>query len=326
MVSVIVPVYNAEKFLTRCVESLTNQTYRDLEIILIDDGSKDKSLEVCNSCAKEDDRIHVYAQSNSGVSATRNRGIRLAKGEYIQFIDSDDYVKPEMIEDLVTKLESTGSDVAVCGCVEIHEDHTRDVAPEMEAAIELKNLKTEYPGIFENFILNSPVNKLYKKSCIQEYFPENLSLGEDLIFNLNYFKNIKKMYFTKEVYYIYEIHPGSLNRIYRKDAVEIAEKLYVKSRQFIMATGLGERALKDISRIFMQFLFYGISDYYVLADESLDEKKEGLKKWMENPNVKEAARRANMPRTQQKAACFLLKHKMTTAFHLMMMLKRKLAS
>ena len=107
MVSVIVPVYKVPEYLDRCVESIRNQTYTDLEIILVDDGSPDDCPQMCDAYAKKDERIVVIHQSNGGLSAARNAGLKNCKGEYIIYVDSDDYIKDDMIETLVAGIEIT---------------------------------------------------------------------------------------------------------------------------------------------------------------------------------------------------------------------------
>lgn len=124
LISVIVPVYKVENYLTQCVRSLTAQTHRDLEIILVDDGSPDGSGALCDRLAEEDERIKVIHRPNGGLSAARNSGLDAAAGEYAAFIDSDDWVEPDMLETLLTLTEKTGADVALCGWRNEYEDGT----------------------------------------------------------------------------------------------------------------------------------------------------------------------------------------------------------
>ncbi|MGN0557410.1 MAG: glycosyltransferase family 2 protein, partial [Acutalibacteraceae bacterium] len=112
-VSVIIPVYNAEKYLAECLESVQNQTYHPLQIILIEDGSSDQSGKICDEYAAKDERIEVYHQPNSGVSAARNKGLMSARGGWIAFIDADDRVAPDYIERLIGEAEKSGADI-VC--------------------------------------------------------------------------------------------------------------------------------------------------------------------------------------------------------------------
>ena len=321
MVSIIVPVYNAEKYIGRCLDSILCQTFSDIEIIVIDDGSSDKSLKICREYELKDKRIKVVAQENKGVSYTRNKGIKLAKGEFVQFVDSDDYISPDMTEKLMHYVDKYDTDMVICGCVELYDENKRFVSSEFEGVSEVKDLNITYPDIFENFILNGPVNKLYKKKCIKEGFPEDMSLGEDLIFNLKYIKNIENIYFTKENFYFYEIHEGSLNRRYRENSIEIAEKLYVNNMDFIEYAGLGDKAKTHVSNIFMRFLFYGISDLYSLSGYDKKKKKEVLNFWINNANVEKAVKVSNLCELKYKISSFLIRNKFTGIMHLLMSLK-----
>ena len=114
-ISVIIPVYKTEKYLEKCIKSITEQTHKNLEIILIDDDSPDDSPRICDEWALKDDRIAVYHIENKGVSNARNIALNLAQGEYIAFIDSDDYAEPNMIELLYNSIKDNGSDISVCG-------------------------------------------------------------------------------------------------------------------------------------------------------------------------------------------------------------------
>lgn len=115
LISVVVPVYNVEEYLPKCIKSIVSQTYREIEIILVDDGSTDKSAKICDEAANKDNRIIVIHKENGGLSDARNKGIDVAKGKYISFIDSDDYIEPTYFEYLYDLLEKKHSDISICG-------------------------------------------------------------------------------------------------------------------------------------------------------------------------------------------------------------------
>lgn len=115
-ISIIVPVYNVEAYIRQCIDSILAQTYRDIEVILIDDGSPDQCGKICDEYAAEDGRVRVFHTENSGLSAARNLGIKKARGEYIGFVDSDDWVEPDMYEILLKEIEGKNADICVCGC------------------------------------------------------------------------------------------------------------------------------------------------------------------------------------------------------------------
>ena len=179
VVSVIVPVYNVEEYLEACVASICGQTYPELEILLIDDGSMDESFAICRRCAEEDKRIRAIRQENRGVSVTRNRGIAEAQGEYILFVDSDDTIEAGMIELLVENIRKEKADVAFCGLIHDYPDRSRNF-PEKPV-----RLVTDGVGavkeVLKNYIATAgPVCKLFCLSCVpKNMFPADLTIGED---------------------------------------------------------------------------------------------------------------------------------------------------
>ena len=124
-ISVIVPVYKAEKFLATCIESILNQTYGNLEIILVDDGSPDSCGKICEKYALSDSRVKVVHQKNAGVAAARNVGLDLAEGDYGTFVDSDDYIQPQMYEKMIRCAEHNHCDLVMCDCIKVYSDGHR---------------------------------------------------------------------------------------------------------------------------------------------------------------------------------------------------------
>ena len=122
LISIIVPVYNSEKYLEKCISSILNQTYKNIEIIIVDDGSKDKSVEICDNFSKNNKNIKVFHKKNEGVSIARNYGISKAKGDYILFIDSDDTIAKEMIYSLYNNLVDNDADISMCNIIRIDEN------------------------------------------------------------------------------------------------------------------------------------------------------------------------------------------------------------
>ena len=178
LISVIIPVYKAENDLRRCVESLQAQTYENLEIILVDDGSPDGCPALCDVFQEADPRIRVIHKANGGVSSARNAGLSKAGGMYVQFVDSDDFVEPDYCAAMADALEKTRGSLAVCG---FHHHYVgADVEKVPQAGADLLEL-------YGTGFLNMPWNKLYRKEYMG-HFPEDLSLGEDLLFNLEYLR------------------------------------------------------------------------------------------------------------------------------------------
>lgn len=121
-ISIVIPVYNVEKYLRKCFDSILNQTFQDFEIICVDDGSTDKSLEILQEYKRKDDRFIILQQRHAGAGAARNHGIKLAEGKYIQFLDSDDYFEPNLLEEMYTRAEKSGAEITVCSSRKVDDE------------------------------------------------------------------------------------------------------------------------------------------------------------------------------------------------------------
>ena len=188
LISVIVPVYNVAEYLPRCVDSILNQTYANLQIILVDDGSTDGSGRICDAYISTDRRIQVVHQENGGLSAARNTGIEHAQGEYLSFIDSDDFIHPEFYQRLYAAISQSSADIAVCSFVPVADSIAKDPG---------KHQLTLYRGtkeIMNNFFNQNcaasvvAVNKLYKRSLFEKlrYTEGIIHEDEDLTYRLFY--------------------------------------------------------------------------------------------------------------------------------------------
>lgn len=184
-VSIIIPVFNVDRFLKRCIESILAQTYIDFELLLIDDGSTDNSGKICDYFADIDQRIRVFHKKNEGVSIARNTGIKYCTGEYITFIDSDDYITSNYLESFSY---CSRFDMEAQGIKNIYHDSNRNSTLEASKTITC-NLKDFYIELLHDRLMRSPVSKIFKSNIIKAYnilFPEHLSYGEDAIFVKNY--------------------------------------------------------------------------------------------------------------------------------------------
>ena len=214
-ISVIVPVYNTEKYLKECLDSIVNQTFEDIEIICINDGSSDNSLGILNEYKKSDKRISVVCQENGGLSITRNHGIKLAKGDYIYFIDSDDYLELTALEELYTISKKDDLDILIFKLINF-DDGTTDKYPsdyyEMESLKYLDGKVFNYENLGDdifNFAVSAP-GKFYKKELIQDMeFPQNLIFEDNLFFAEAMLKARRVSFYDKYLY----------NRRIRKDSI-----------------------------------------------------------------------------------------------------------
>jgi len=212
-VSVIVPVYNVQDYLSKCIDSIINQTYRDFELILIDDGSTDSCGEICDKYASSDNRVRVIHQSNSGPSAARNAGLDVAKGDYISFVDSDDYIHNQMLETMVKKITGTQADIAICNYAFVdYQGNTieHDSTIESESFISQDNLlgllaKGWLPAVI-------PCNKLYERSIFDNLrYPSGKRYEDDFIAH-KIIARAKKILLIPDYFYYYLQREGSMSK------------------------------------------------------------------------------------------------------------------
>lgn len=251
-VTIIVPIYNAEKTLEKCITSILNQTYDNLEIILINDGSNDNSEQIIKKY--KDKRIVYIKNKNKGVSATRNEGIEISTGEFILFVDSDDYLDDSMVQ----KLMEHKNQFVICSYHEVDSKNViHNFATEEKAKV--MNLKRDFWFLYENKqAINRPWGKLYKTSIIKEkriQFNPNISLGEDLLFNLEYMKNIDDLVFLDQGLYYYKIgNSNSLAKKYYSNMLDIQEILKEKFLEFTEQLNLPYKIKKKVYIKSLRFL------------------------------------------------------------------------
>ena len=214
LVSIVVPIYNSEKYIGRCINSIINQSYRNLEIILINDGSKDNSLNICKKFAKQDKRIILLNQNNNGVSAARNAGIDIAKGEYISFIDADDSVEKNYIYELVKNSNNGQADVVICGYNDVYSEEISKINT-LENNIEIKGLINKDYDNLKKYI-KYPWIKIYRLNFLKNNnikFSRQFTDAEDQVFNFQVF-SIAKIYnfVNKALYNHYYSNLNSLSK------------------------------------------------------------------------------------------------------------------
>lgn len=257
MVSVIVPAYNMEKYLGRCIEALIDQSYQDLEIIIVDDGSSDRTREIAMGYADKDKRINVICKENGGVSSARNLGIETATGEYTYFFDPDDMIENDGIEVLVQTMTENCSDLV--SCQYSRWDDNGNKLEDYDFIIGKRSFTSERDKL--GFILNDLLdyhvgyevwNKLFKTAIIKEKhirFSEKCRIGEDLAFNIKYLMNVKEVYNIPERCVRYTIRDNSA----MGGHTELADKLYENSILlqdiFDYAEEAGSRTVLDHFRL-----------------------------------------------------------------------------
>ena len=264
-VSIIVPVYNMENYLKKCMDSLVNQTLKDIEIIVVNDGSTDNSLNILKEYEKEYPKlIKIIDQENGGISVARNNGIEIATGKYIGFVDSDDFVKIDMFEKLYKKIEETKSDIVVCDYEEYYMNSENYKYIEVIKNIKCDNLYND-PSIINN-IDYAPWNKLYKRELFKNIrFPKKVKY-EDLSTILKTFLLANKISTIKESLYLYRINDNGETKTVNKKVKDILIILndIVEYSKSINAFDKIKLELKDMT---VDKLFYYIISSYQLNDK-----------------------------------------------------------
>lgn len=242
LISIIVPIYNVSKYLDRCMDTLLNQTIKNIEIIMVDDGSPDDCGIKCDAYAEKDERVVVIHKQNAGLGMARNSGLEIARGKYVGFVDSDDFVELNMYEDMYDELKKNESDTCYCRYYDVSFDGTKRIAKEYYEKLhykgkEVKEIllgmigsKNEVPGDVE---LGMSVWKgLYSMELIKKHnllFPsEREYISEDIVFHIEYLKYAQNISVVPGCYYNYCDNGGSLTKSYKADRFEMEKKLFEK--------------------------------------------------------------------------------------------------
>lgn len=232
-ISVIIPVYNVEKYLAECILSLINQTFANCEFIFVNDGSTDNSKLIIESFLEKDDRIILLNQENKGVSVARNEGIAIAKGKYIAFVDSDDWVEKDMYQKLIESIELHQADIVLCNMFG-YVDGKKYVSGYDFPKDKVLGLDFIQNNLWRHLIekddLYSSCNKLFKSSIIKENkvcFPPGNALSEDNVFNLRYFNKVRQfLYIDYTGYHYREVLGSAMRSLLQKNYFENVLKLY----------------------------------------------------------------------------------------------------
>lgn len=267
LVSVIVPVYNREKEIDRCVTSVLNQTYPNLELILVDDGSADSSLAICKSYSDSDKRVRVFHQENSGVSSARNLGIQNAKGEYLTFVDSDDYIAPDYVEKLYLVLVNNSCNVSMCNYSVVNEKN------------EEKKITMCDDGVMSSKELMEDVlygrdeaafcwGKMWKKDFITKLFRKYAYCEDTLFFAENLSSKIERIATVKKSLYFYVKHENSVTG--KRKAKDLEDTLDVAYRIVKLSH---DSPVIDIRATYALALNYAFFAYLSVKEDDPGKKK-----------------------------------------------------
>lgn len=261
LVSIIVPVYNVEKYLAQCVQSITTQEYNNVEIILVDDGSKDNSGAICDSLAADDSRITVVHKKNEGLGLTRNAGLKVAHGKFVVFIDSDDYISSDLICRLVNA-SSEDIDICVSGFTKV-DNNGKILFEEKYEPVTYKNISVK-KEMFPRLLGSSPVahdairmsscGVLYRKSIIDrfnlKFESERKMISEDLIFNMDFYQVARGARVIENAGYFYRTNPDSLTKSYNSNKFRKSCFFYEETKKMLEKLGYGEDEYWRLQRQF----------------------------------------------------------------------------
>lgn len=270
-ISVIIPIYNVEKYLKRCIDSVINQTLKEIEIILVDDGSPDNSGMICENYAKTDNRIKVIHKKNGGLGLARNSGLEIAKGKYIGFVDSDDYIEKTMFEKLYNNAIKENADTCLCNIENIsgtykNKEVFNEIIPRLIGG-------SDYIGM-------SVWKGIYSKDIIDNYnirfVSEREFISEDIMFDLNYYKYSKCVTIVNENLYNYTVNTASLSRKYKDDRFDMCTKLYYEEKKILKKLGIYDFTIQRLNNTYL----WNINS--CIIQEIMYEKINGKEKCNEN--------------------------------------------
>lgn len=263
-ISVIVPVYNVENYLKQCVDSILNQTYKDLEVFLVDDGSTDNSARICDEYALIDKRVRVYHKENSGQSGARNMALDLVTGDYVAFVDSDDYLAPDMYEKLMINLESYGADISCCSCYMVTDGVVNPNNTIFSNNIVVYDKREDiFSHIFSRPSQLRPEiwNKIFKRSVINNIRFKERQLHQDVYFDHLVFYNAKKVVYVDSPLHYYRVNrPGNTNsKPYNENRLPVLDEFESLSKQLREDGCLLASEKVDVFAMDMIISFYGNS-------------------------------------------------------------------
>lgn len=299
-ISVIIPVYGVEAYLVRCIESVRSQTHKNLEIILIDDGSTDNCPNMCDEYARKDGRITVIHKENEGLGLTRNAGIAIATGEFVAFIDSDDWISEEHIEKLYNYAVLSSADVVIGSHTSVSssgEENKRDVGlkeriyeqAEIISEIVLPLIGAMPDDPQDVLLSSSSCMNLYKMDLMSEYnikfISERYAVAEDLYFNIDYFCKAKRIAVLNECGYFYFDNSESISRKYNPKRFERTLNFYSTVKERIEKYDLVDAAFQRMQRSFLMKVRVAIR-HIVLSDMKLSRKLSEINEILKNKTVK----------------------------------------
>ncbi len=299
MISIIIPIYQCKRNISKIMEDISKQTYQDYEVLLVDDGSTDGSAEICLEYEKKDSRIRAVINQHQGVSSTRNTGISLAKGDYIAFIDADDRIEPDYLEQLYRNVEGYDLVISTFDRWFYKNGQCTNVIKniQLNADIDIrKNFCDYFSNLYVSTLIGIVYCKLFRSDIIREnkiMFRKDIYIGEDFIFNFEYLKQCENIRCISYVGYHYICENiNSLTNKVDKEKFEYGKILFEKSVEFANDMNLTVEESKGIYNLYLRTVFKNIEQIYQLSAISLKEVKRYIMKIVEDEDTKLAVKRA----------------------------------
>lgn len=273
MISVVIPFYNSEKTLECCIDSVVGQIQHDVEIILIDDGSTDCSAILCDEYASKDNRIKVIHKENGGVSSARNKGLEIATGEYILFLDSDDTFAPNACEVLLKTITEKKADCVICGTKEPNGNKWTPNRSHDYASLE--DFKHDFAEWLNTELLSPIWNKIYKREKISKLFHSEMSFGEDLCFSLDYLKNCECISFITDTLHFHDnVKTDSLTHAFNPNRFKDIEQVQAAILEFV-GSGVEKKLFEKYIRDSINYMY----SVYSTSTINNSAKKKLLEEW-----------------------------------------------
>lgn len=326
-VSVVVPIYNVEKYIKQCVDSIRNQTLEDIEIILVDDGSPDNCPQICDEYKKLDNRIKVVHKKNGGLSSARNAGMRVATGEYIGFVDSDDYIEVDMYEKMYNTSKKYNVDFVMCDYYKSYGSDKKEVSLEIDEGMYNKEKIKDI--IYPQLIMTENIDYgpllavwhcLYKNTFLKEndlYFDDIVKYSEDNLFSsIVGYKSDSFYYMKASYFYNYRYNPNSISTTYKEDALDV----YIEMNNRLYDNFYRCKEYDFKRQLSLHMIYYTLNyiNQVLGSNLNLKEKYRKIKNSLKKKEVKRAFDKFLLPdiNLKLKLSILMLKYKMTFTYML----------
>lgn len=344
-ISIIVPVYNSQKYLEACLESLIQQSYENYEVILVNDGSTDNSLDICSHFSDKSEKVIVINQENSGVSCARNKGLEKATGEYVMFVDADDWIDTKMLSQLSKQVRETEANFVMCNFIREYPTKSELVWSGFNSTTILKNQEIEEQlilGFIEkkeretNHVLapfKAPWGKLFDLDIIKKHhlkFDDQLVIGEDFLFNLQFLKHCEKALIVDDFYYHYLINEESIMMKYKEECwSNIYSRTLQKIESFLKENGYDNVSSQQFAQLVIKYYIICLDNELRFENQNTLQKQiQHIKEMCHSTYVVESLNIMTKNNRNQfdikTIELVLTRYKMSTALYFYLYIKREL--